>query len=103
MKHVFLALSFFLAFGGSTMMAGACPPNAPTSRADGTVPAVVIAAGTQYYFKDALLAGFVCFEQLSAWFPSYITSSGTRARIARLLTWPTRRKARRHFLKCRGS
>jgi hypothetical protein len=36
-----------------------------------------VAGGTQYYFKDALLAGFDCFEQLSAWFPSYFHSTNS--------------------------
>jgi len=41
------------------------------------VAGVPVAGGTQYYFKDALLAGFDCFEQLSSWFPSYITTSNS--------------------------
>src|SRR5258708_30090021 len=38
---------------------------------------VGVGGGTQYFFKEALLAGFDCFEQLSAWFPSYFTSSNS--------------------------
>ncbi len=59
------------------MMAGTCPPGPPASRVDGTVAGVPVAGGTQYYFTDALLAGFDCFEQLSAWFPSYIHSTNS--------------------------
>src|SRR5260370_25131626 len=57
--------------------AGTCPPGPPASRVDGTVAGVPVAGGTQYYFTDALLAGFDCFEQLSAWFPSYIHSTNS--------------------------
>src|SRR5713226_7642952 len=76
MKHasVFLLLS---SLGISTTMAGPCPPGPPTSRGDGMIAGVPVAGGTQYYFKDALLGGFDCFEQLSAWFPSYFTSSNS--------------------------
>jgi hypothetical protein len=41
------------------------------------VAGVAVPGGTQYYFTDALLAGFDCFEQLSAWFPSYIHSTNS--------------------------
>ncbi len=41
------------------------------------VAGVPVAGGMQYYFKDALLGGFDCFEQLGAWFPSYFTSSSS--------------------------
>ncbi len=77
MKTAFrvVAILFFLGLG--TAMAGTCPPGPPTSRGDGTVAGVAVAGGTQYYFKDALLANFDCFEQLSAWFPSYFTSSNS--------------------------
>lgn len=60
-------------------MAGTCPPGPPTSRGDGNVAGVAVAGGTQYYFKDALLANFDCFQQLSSWFPSYFTSSNSIA------------------------
>jgi hypothetical protein len=66
-----------LSLGVGTAMAGPCPPGPPTSRADGTVTGIAVAGGTQYYFKDALLAGFDCFDQLSAWFPSYFHSSNS--------------------------
>jgi hypothetical protein len=59
------------------MKAGPCPPGPPASRGDGMAAGVPVAGGTQYYFKDALLAGFDCFEQLSAWFPSYISSANS--------------------------
>jgi len=59
------------------MMAGPCPPGPPTSRGDGTIAGVPVGGGSQYYFKDALLAGFDCFDQLSAWFPSYFHSSNS--------------------------
>jgi hypothetical protein len=58
-------------------MAGTCPATPPTSRGDGTVAGVAVPGGTQYYFKDALLANFDCFEQLSAWFPSYFHSTNS--------------------------
>jgi hypothetical protein len=38
---------------------------------------VAVPGGTQYYFKDALLANFDCFEQLSSWFPSYFHSTNS--------------------------
>src|SRR5258705_11639460 len=63
--------------GAGAIMAGPCPPGPPSSRGDGMIAGVPVAGGTQYYFKDALLAGFDCFEQLSSWFPSYITSSNS--------------------------
>lgn len=72
----FVWIVLFLAVG--TVFAGTCPPGPPTSRADGTVAGVAVTGGgTQYYFKDALLGGFDCFEQLSAWFPSYFHSSNS--------------------------
>jgi hypothetical protein len=64
-------------FGIGIAAGGTCPPGPPSSRGDGTVAGVAVPGGTQYYFKDALLAGFDCFEQLSAWFPSYFTSSNS--------------------------
>jgi hypothetical protein len=73
-------LLFFLAIlliCGETAIAGTCPPGPPTSRGDGTVAGVAVAGGSQYYFKDALLANFDCFQQLSSWFPSYFTSSNS--------------------------
>src|SRR5258707_166943 len=77
MKNASLTLFFLLSVGISSTMAGTCPPGPPASRADGMVAGVPVAGGTQYYFKDALLAGFDCFEQLSAWFPSYIHSTNS--------------------------
>src|SRR5258708_19765898 len=75
MKNASLTLFFLLSLGVSNTMAGTCPPGRPTSRVDGTVAGVPVPGGTQYYFKDALLGGFDCFEQLSSWFPSYITTT----------------------------
>jgi hypothetical protein len=77
MKRAMRLLVIVLSLGIGTAMAGTCPPGPPTSRGDGTVAGVAVPGGTQYYFKDALLAGFDCFEQLSAWFPSYFTSSNS--------------------------
>src|SRR5258706_15486518 len=77
MKNAPLVLFSVLSFGVSTTMAGPCPAGPPASRVDGMVAGVPVAGGTQYYFKDALLAGFDCFEQLSSWFPSYITTSNS--------------------------
>ena len=74
MKNAILIL-FLSTLPVGSAIAGACPPTPPTSRADGTLAGVPVAGGTQYYFKDALLAGFDCFEQLSSWFPSYITTT----------------------------
>jgi hypothetical protein len=79
-SHLLLAsclLLIVMFFGVGTAIAGTCPPGPPTSRGDGTVAGVAVAGGSQYYFKDALLAGFDCFEQLSSWFPSYFTSSNS--------------------------
>jgi Malectin domain len=70
-----IAIILFLGIG--TAMGGTCPPGPPTSRGDGTVAGVPVSGGTQYYFADALLSGFDCFEQLSAWFPSYFHSSNS--------------------------
>src|ERR1700674_1061155 len=77
MKNASLTLFFLLSLGVSTTLAGPCPPGPPASRGDDMVAGVPVAGGTQYYFKDALLAGVDCFEQLSAWFPSYFTSSNS--------------------------
>jgi Malectin domain len=70
-------LFLLLSSGAGTLMAGPCPPGPPVSRAAGTVAGVPVAGGLQYYFKDALLAGFDCFEELSSWFPSYIHSTNS--------------------------
>ena len=75
MKRAFLVLLMLLSLGVGAALAGPCPAQFPTSRGNGTVAGVPVAGGTQYYFKDALLNGFDCFEELSSWFPSYITSS----------------------------
>jgi hypothetical protein len=77
MKNASCLLLIVLSLGVGSAMAGTCPPGPPTSRGDGTVAGVAVAGGTQYYFKDALLANFDCFEQLSSWFPSYFTSSNS--------------------------
>jgi len=74
MKNAALFL-FLSSLGVGAAMAGPCPPGPPSSRGDGTVAGVPVVGGTQYYFKDALLGGFDCFEQLSSWFPSYITTT----------------------------
>jgi hypothetical protein len=75
MKKAILVLSMLSSIGVGAALAGPCPAQFPTSRGNGTVAGVAVAGGTQYYFKDALLSGFDCFEQLSSWFPSYITAS----------------------------
>ncbi|MCU1250982.1 MAG: Di-glucose binding within endoplasmic reticulum [Edaphobacter sp.] len=75
MKRASLVLLMLLSLGVGAALAGPCPAQFPTSRGDGMIAGVAVAGGTQYYFKDALLNGFDCFEQLSSWFPSYITSS----------------------------
>ena len=77
MKRAFVFLLLFVSLGVGSALAGPCPAQFPTSRANGTVAGVPVAGGTQYYFKDALLSGFDCFEQLSSWFPSYITASNS--------------------------
>lgn len=76
-KSVLLLLVMVLATGAA--IAGTCPPGPPTSRGNGTVAGVSVSGGSQYYFEDALLANFDCFEQLSSWFPSYFTSSNSIA------------------------
>jgi hypothetical protein len=75
MKKAYLLLLMLLSLGVGAAFAGPCPAQFPTSRGNGTVPGVAVAGGTQYYFKDALLNGFDCFEELSSWFPSYIDAS----------------------------
>jgi hypothetical protein len=77
MKSALCLLAIVLSCGVATALAGTCPPGPPTSRGNGTVAGVAVPGGTQYYFKDALLANFDCFEQLSSWFPSYFTSSNS--------------------------
>src|SRR5690348_16353498 len=77
MKRAASLLAILLFLGIATAMGGTCPPGPPTSRGDGTIAGVAVPGGTQYYFKDALLANFDCFEQLSSWFPSYFTSSNS--------------------------
>lgn len=77
MKRAAPLLAILLFLGIGTAMGGTCPPGPPTSRGDGTIAGVAVPGGTQYYFKDALLANFDCFEQLSSWFPSYFTSSNS--------------------------
>jgi hypothetical protein len=77
MRNLCLILLMLLSLGVGRTMAGPCPPGPPASRGNGTVAGVAVPGGTQYYFTDALLAGFDCFEQLSAWFPSYIHSTNS--------------------------
>jgi hypothetical protein len=77
MRNSCLVLLMLLSLGVGTAMAGLCPPGPPASRGDGTVAGMAVPGGIQYYFTDALLAGFDCFEQLSAWFPSYIHSTNS--------------------------
>lgn len=74
-KMCLLLILGFVAVG--TAMAGTCPPGPPTSRGNGQVAGVAIPGGSRYYMKDALIANFDCFEQLSAWFPSYFHSSNS--------------------------
>jgi len=71
----FVLMAIF--FASDSTVAGWCPAGPPASRGDGTIAGVPVAGGTQYYFKDALLAGFYCFEELGAWFPSYFHSSNS--------------------------
>lgn len=75
MKKVSLVLLMLSSLGVGAALAAPCPAQFPTSRGNGTVAGVAVAGGMQYYFKDALLNGFDCFEELSSWFPSYITAS----------------------------
>ena len=77
MKPTLFLLAIVLFLGIGSAMAGTCPPTPPTSRGDGMVAGVAVLGGTQYYFTDALLANFDCFEQLSSWFPSYIHSTNS--------------------------
>jgi Malectin domain len=77
MRNSCLILLMLLSLGVGTTMAGTCPPGPPASRGNGMVAGIAVPGGTQYYFTDALLAGFDCFEQLSAWFPSYIHSTNS--------------------------
>ena len=77
MKTASCLFAIVLSLGIGTAMAGTCPTTPPTSRGDGTVAGVSVSGGTQYYFKDALLANFDCFEQLSSWFPSYFHSTNS--------------------------
>jgi Malectin domain len=76
-KYFLLVTALLMGLGSSAAFAGPCPAQIPTSRGNGMVPGVAVASGTQYYFKDAKLDGFDCFEQLSSWFPSYIGSSSS--------------------------
>jgi hypothetical protein len=70
-------LPILLSLSVCATIAPACPAGPPASRGNGMIAGVPVAGGTQYYFKDALLAGFDCFEQLNAWFPSYFHSSNS--------------------------
>ncbi len=75
MKKASLLLLILMSLGIRAALAGPCPSQFPVSRGTGKVAGVPVAGGTQYYFKDALLDGFDCFEELSSFFPSYITDS----------------------------
>ena len=77
MRNTCLILLMLVSLGAGKTMAGPCPPGPPSSRVNGMVAGTAVPGGTQYYFTDALLAGFDCFEQLSAWFPSYIHSTNS--------------------------
>jgi Malectin domain len=77
MKKSWLVLLILLSAEVGTAMAGSCPPQPPTSPGNGQVAGIPVAGGTQYYFTDALLAGFDCFQQLSNWFPSIIQSTNS--------------------------
>ncbi|ADV83929.1 malectin domain-containing carbohydrate-binding protein [Terriglobus saanensis] len=81
MKNALLALLLMLSLGAGTMLAqdsGACPTPQPTSKGNGLVAGVPVdGGGLRYYFPDALLGGFDCFEQLKSWFPSTIASTGS--------------------------
>jgi hypothetical protein len=77
MKKAFCLLLMLLFPGVGTALAGTCPPGPPTSRGNGQVAGVAIPGGSRYYMKDSLIENFDCFEQLSAWFPSYFTSSNS--------------------------
>src|SRR5215470_17573308 len=76
MKRICLLLIVVFSAVG-TALAGACPPVPPTSRGNGQVAGVAIPGGSRYSMKDALIANFDCFEQLSAWFPSYFHSTNS--------------------------
>ena len=78
MKNTCLVL-IVVSLAAGTAIAGTCPPGPPTSRGNGQVAGVAIPGGSRYYMKDALLANFDCFEQLSSWFPSYFHSSNSIA------------------------
>jgi hypothetical protein len=78
MKTICRVLVFVLSMA-EMAMAGACPPGPPTSHGNGQVAGVAIPGGSRYFMKDALLANFDCFEQLSSWFPSYFHSSNSIA------------------------
>lgn len=77
MKKTYLIILTLLSLDAGSTMAQTCPAGPPPSRGNGMVAGVAVPGGTQYYFTDALLAGFDCFEQLSAWFPSYIHSTNS--------------------------
>lgn len=68
------AVVLFLGIGAA--MAGPCT-GTPSSKGNGMVAGVPVPGGTQYYFSDALLGGFDCFETFSAWFPGYINSTNS--------------------------
>src|ERR1700738_2889340 len=77
MKRASIVVLILLSLGVGAAMGGTCPTQVPTSRGNGTTAGITVPGGTQYYFTDALLGGFDCFEQLSAWFPSYIHSTNS--------------------------
>jgi hypothetical protein len=77
MRKACLLLMIFLMWGVGTTKAANCPPGPPPSKGNGRVAGIPVPGGTQYYFTDALLAGFVCFEELSAWFPEIVSSTNS--------------------------
>jgi hypothetical protein len=77
MRKACLLLMMFLMWGVGTTNAANCPPGPPPAKGNGQVAGIPVPGGTQYYFTDALLAGFVCFEELSAWFPEIVSSTNS--------------------------
>jgi hypothetical protein len=77
MKRSWLFLLILLSAEVGTAMAGSCPPGPPTSKGNGQVAGIPVAGGMQYFFTDAQLAGFDCFQTLSGWFPSIVPSTNS--------------------------
>jgi Malectin domain len=74
MNKAFILVLLLFSLGNRAALAGSCPVQYPTSRANGTTAGTAVAGGTEYFLENALISGFACFEQLGSWFPSYITS-----------------------------